>query len=502
MDYRSITFSTDELVELIKLGKIALPEFQRSFVWEPEQVRDLLDSVSREWPIGALLVLRGASLFQGRAVDGSQRKLSSEIEYLILDGQQRITSIFHALADVSDFVYYVDLSGDVEGELEIRFKRRTLFDKAYPDARERSRQGCILVSELWNGRAFIGWLSSSTPEFSARALQAREGRFKGLCSKVYHLVAIELGKGTKLEALAKIFETINRGGETLDAFDLLVAILYPHGFNLVQRWESAKADNEVLVEFDVGPLEVFQLIALMARRELGRSVVRGVRKGDLLELDPRYAIECWNRSLKRFCDALNFCKDVLGAASGVLPSRAMVLPLAIHLEFSQRSSELVASIKRWYWQSVVLQRYAQGVNTTVVSDADALPVFLSDRHALFSAVTDVLNETSGRNGMFSRLVYGLVAESGALDPTTGKPLRDGEAFVTCAFRDGVLRHAKDVSLAEAVFVSVPRARKGPVRIRECEDVEVAVNSQFVGWGGGRLRSPSAFMELLESRGAV
>jgi len=87
-------------------GKVVLPEFQRSFVWTKEQVEELLISILNGYFIGTFLILDtipDSPMFQYRLVDGVERinpwadaRKHSTIR-LVLDGQQRITSVFYAL---------------------------------------------------------------------------------------------------------------------------------------------------------------------------------------------------------------------------------------------------------------------------------------------------------------------------------------------------------------------------------------------------------------------
>ena len=90
-----------KLLDEIAEGKIQLPDFQRGWVWDDEHIRSLLVSIARSFPIGAVMLLEngGEAKFQVRAVEGVE--LPSEVtalaEQLILDGQQRLTSLTQVL---------------------------------------------------------------------------------------------------------------------------------------------------------------------------------------------------------------------------------------------------------------------------------------------------------------------------------------------------------------------------------------------------------------------
>jgi hypothetical protein len=80
------------------MGKIQLPDFQRGWVWEDERIRALMASVSRSFPIGALMTLEtgGETKFHPRPVEGVSLLNGVEPDLLVLDGQQRLTSLFQA----------------------------------------------------------------------------------------------------------------------------------------------------------------------------------------------------------------------------------------------------------------------------------------------------------------------------------------------------------------------------------------------------------------------
>src|SRR3954466_12460256 len=88
-----------KLLDEIVTGKIQLPDFQRGWVWDDEHIRSLLVSIARSFPIGAVMLLEtgGNVRFQIRSVEGVTLPSGAEAERLILDGQQRLTSLTQVL---------------------------------------------------------------------------------------------------------------------------------------------------------------------------------------------------------------------------------------------------------------------------------------------------------------------------------------------------------------------------------------------------------------------
>ena len=86
-----------DLLRAIEGGKIQLPDFQRGWVWDDEHIRSLLVSIARAFPVGAIMLLEfgGEARFKVRPVEGIQptKATPDKVEKLILDGQQRLTSL-------------------------------------------------------------------------------------------------------------------------------------------------------------------------------------------------------------------------------------------------------------------------------------------------------------------------------------------------------------------------------------------------------------------------
>ena len=79
------------ILDQIDLGSMALPEFQRGYVWNRDQVRDLMQSLYRRYPVGSLLVWITRTESMNIRGDGP---VAPSVVELILDGQQRITSLY------------------------------------------------------------------------------------------------------------------------------------------------------------------------------------------------------------------------------------------------------------------------------------------------------------------------------------------------------------------------------------------------------------------------
>lgn len=465
MEFKAVQNSADKLVHWIRSGRLALPDFQREFVWNPGRVVDLIDSVARQWPIGSLLLLSGPQPFGIREIACAPPLSGSNLDYYILDGQQRLTSLYHAICDVSDYCYYVDFNALLNDEEDyIRWEKRATFIKKFPTLHLRASSSIALVKDIWELDSFYNWIEDAPPGQQRAIVTLRERRLGGLQARVYQLMTIELDQDIKLEALARIFETLNRTGVKLNAFDLMVAMLYPVGFHLRDKWEEAKTCYDILTKFDVDPIEILKLVALIIRMVHGKRASKGIRQGDLLELDKTLLQRHWDESVELFAKSLDFASSKLGVRdSEVMPASSMILGLAGWLRKADTDPK---DVERWFWSSGFSQRYAQAANTVTVADFDAL---LAGNLLLQAERLDdpfsAFDESARKNGLALRTMACYLISRGAEDLLTGVRLSESQGI---AFREidaeGILRKlsgettfSKVVLLDKAVEKRLPKS---------------------------------------------
>jgi hypothetical protein len=482
MNVQQLNHQIDYFIQRVRTGRIALPDFQRDFVWGPGQVVELLDSVSKQWPIGSLLMLNGPQPFAFRAIDSAPKIRGTELDLYILDGQQRVTALYHAVADVSKYCYYVDFNELAAGDGEpIRWDKRTKFEKNFPNLRARAHAGIALIKDVWDHPDFFSWLNGvENDEMRTKFIRLREDHLTGLQSKVYHMMAIELDQGIELEALARIFETINRTGVALNAFDLLVAKLYPTTFNLRNAWAEAQSTHDVFRRFNPSELEILKLVSLLIRRREGKRFARGVRQGDLLALESGLIIAYWPEAVWLYAKALYACLDVGVVSNDVLPSWAMVLGMAGCL-LDSREVDKVA----WWKKHILNQTFAQAANTKIVAEFDSFMAgevgSLADSEE--ADPTLWLSKPARINGLFTKGMLALIVANGGRDPLTGILLSQcTQVAQRCVDQDGQLRKVGAEDLISNIILVADNNEKSifPVGdIRKFENGKIGLLSQGI-----------------------
>lgn len=416
------------LAALADEGTLGIPEFQRPFIWRPPAIADLLRTVARSWPAGSFLLLKGPQDFACKPLRGAP-PLIKEPTLLILDGQQRITALYQAFGDQAPETYYVDMmallaAGELEDE-HVRYEKKTKFHRKYSSTDSMAEAGLISITALTDDRQFNRWLNYFPEHQQDAFIGVRDNQLSGF--KAYSVPCVILPEDVPLSALAKIFETINRTGVRLDAFDLMVAKLYPHDFRLRDEWENAKSLSHPLQQFGTEGIEILKLIALfehVRQTEAPETTrVKGVRESDVLQLDPVVVKQRWETAVNSYSNALEFLKDQCSVvSSNLLPAKAMVLPVAYALREDEHQRQAFESdVQKWFWAATFQQVYSQGANTQAVTDAKALRAWNADPNAVprdvreFTVDADTLQDQRRRNEMLVRGIACLLAKRNARD---------------------------------------------------------------------------------------
>lgn len=391
-----------QIIQDIDKKVIALPEFQRDFRWEVEKTYDLFDSLARDIFIGTVIYGKPTFAISCRQLDtrprkstGSRTKLTIEsyteqdikrkvqIENfrLVLDGQQRLTSIYRAVCGM-DPVYLVlrqDPTGDTLESLMDPFESfagedRTdrisvsVFD-AYRMDKEQWRESRIQsrFRETKIAQSHTEWDAPTVDayfEIYLRSVKLLQNLLKRDKLVAYYLLDMNLDK------FCAFFERSNSLGIQLNFTDILAAKLYPT-FNLraqIEEFESQHPELEVNKEL---------LIRSVCYLTSGGS---SVDKDYILKhLNADNFNQHWKEICELYSKSLNFLYDNYFIMSQEwMPSENMLLPLMIFFReiggLDLMSQEQMNFVEFWFWSSIFASaRYSGGAsNEVIVEDARIL----------------------------------------------------------------------------------------------------------------------------------
>lgn len=223
--FKPVSYELSQLLGDIDLGKLALPELQRPFVWKKSAVRDLLDSMYRGFPVGYLMLWNAAEVDAKLiGVDGKQHTPTE----FIVDGQQRLTGLYAVMKGAE--VTFKDFS---KGRISIAFRPRDGQFDVTDAAIEKDPEFLPNITQLWMGEdwevieTFVERLRASKPEAleggQEKQLRTALSRLSGL--EDFPFLAVQIGHEVEEERVAEIFLRVNSGGTMLTQADFILTLL-------------------------------------------------------------------------------------------------------------------------------------------------------------------------------------------------------------------------------------------------------------------------------------
>lgn len=258
-----------EILKDVNSGKIQLPDFQRGWVWDDDRIKGVIASVAKSFPIGAVMLLETGNeniRFKTKPVEGVLGLNGTKPEMLILDGQQRITSLYQAIMtkrvvntrnskgyEIKRW-YYIDMvkALDTDSDLEEaifsinenkiiteNIGRDIILDLSTEENEFKNLMYPVSMVnnyDEWRTKFIEYWDYDRDKikfwnEFEKKIIKGFNG---------YNLPVIVMKKENTKEAVCQVFEKVNTGGVSLTVFELLTASFASDGFDLKADWEDIK----------------------------------------------------------------------------------------------------------------------------------------------------------------------------------------------------------------------------------------------------------------------
>lgn len=422
-----------ELLEQCDRGKLQLPDFQRSWVWDEERIKSLIASISRAFPVGALMTLDtgGPVNFKPRPVEGAPSDAQkAKPQYLLLDGQQRITSLYQVTlrGQVVDTVtpknkkvrrwFYIDIRKALDESIDREdaivgvpedkveradFGRQTVLDLSTPEKEYATLM--FPVSQVFDWDA---WQDGFQAYWTEEAVRDTFKDFKNTVLKnfdKYQMPVIALDEKTSKEAVCVVFEKVNTGGKPLDAFELVTAMYAASGHELRKDWYGDTqtrgrhrrlcdvlrfADSESGILAGVKNTDFLHAVSLFHTREKRREAEGQVRSSRdlpavsgnrqaILDL-PLEAYKKFEAQVEAgFIKAAKFLHTLHIYRIYDLPYQTQIIPLAsilAHIGDDWQHEANRGKLVRWYWNGVFGELYGSAVDTRIAKDFLEVPAWL------------------------------------------------------------------------------------------------------------------------------
>ncbi|MBV7301100.1 DUF262 domain-containing protein [Corynebacterium sp. TAE3-ERU2] len=434
MGFSTPSYVLTDLFARINRGDLQLPDFQRTFRWDVDRVRALILTVLRGYPIGTLMTLdvRGEPVrFKPRPLQGAPNE-GSDPGWLLLDGQQRLTTLFHTLSgdgyiDTVDFrrkrvrrKFYLDINKALEGDILpdeavfsvdehgiVHTHFGPFIDGGVSDHEAELSNEVIPIADLLNDKG-----ANMLFDLAARGDADTRERMKTIMNRVvrplsrYSVPMIRLDRDTHTGGIGSIFAHANSGGLRMGVFDLLTSVFATEDseYKLGDDWKKTK---DVLSNFevlgDVGTTDFLKAVTLLVTYRRGRA--SGQRE-DILQLTLEEYKPAAEAMRVAFAHTAKFLRDRRIFTREQVPYTSQLVALAVILAILEEEPEVWQSraawdrLYRWFWCVIMGELYG----TAAVANRAARDVNEVPRWVLAAARA----ERSGAAGQ-----SGAAGESGA-----------------------------------------------------------------------------------------
>ncbi|WP_260581524.1 DUF262 domain-containing protein [Sphingopyxis sp. PET50] len=293
--------SLNSLLNRLKDGRYMVPDFQRDFEWKARDIRDLTRSIFLDYYIGSLLLWKGTQdHYRDLSCTPLYGRPHGSPEYIVLDGQQRLTAINYAFVApderlptrVSRALYFVRVDRFMAEEYDDAFDFTYLNAgrgdgltgfTAFYGAPERQYANHVFPLAVVGagGWELSNWVQGYTAYWrqQAEAAEAEDARAEAALhagnavafgehlksiTETFQISYIELDRDLPIDKVCDIFTQINSKGVRLDIFDLLNALLKPKGVQLKAMWHAAAPRLEFV---ETGKLNVYILQVMSILRQ-------------------------------------------------------------------------------------------------------------------------------------------------------------------------------------------------------------------------------------------
>jgi len=459
-----------DILKDIKIGRIQLPDFQRDWVWDDARVKRLLTSLSMAYPVGAIMLLQQGNLqvrFKPRLLNGATLQQSPAPNLLILDGQQRLTTLFMVLLSEQPVLvkdsnsnklsrkwYYLDIQKSLDPNID---RKDAIL--ALPESKKlRTAHGVIDFSTPCQEH-LIGLFPLSKVFFFSE-WRSKYSKFWGYDSEKlkllhtleleilkkfehYQMPVIQLRDSLPKDAVCQVFEDTNTSGCDLNFFDLMTASYCADNFSLRDDWKCREAHLQSFKALrslrNTDFLQAVTLAASYARRQdaFHAGIVSeklpavSCRRSEVLKLSTE-EYRSWAEPITRgFEEAARFlhAQKIFDANHLAYPIQLVAVAAILTVLGKRSDSEQVRSrLGRWLWSGMFGELYLRG-EARAACDLVEIPLWLSGgavpttvTSARFS-VERLLNARK-RYGAVYQGLSALLRLSGAVDWSTGEEIND------------------------------------------------------------------------------
>lgn len=490
-----------EILNNIHRGKIQLPDFQRGWVWDDNRIKGILASVAKSFPIGAVMLLETGNesiRFKTKVVEGAPEANGVKPDLLILDGQQRLTSLYQAI--VSNRVvrtrnekgyevkrwYYIDMrqaldpNTDLEEAIfsinENKIITENIGRDIVLDLSSRESEYENLMYPVW----MVDEYSTCRRGFNKYWQHSSEksefwDQFEDLVISSfnhYMLPVIEMKKTNPKEAVCQVFEKVNTGGVSLSVFELLTASFASEDYDLKEDWAKIRFKFKPYKVLDkTSEIDFIQAITLFStyRRRVELEVggkkdnlpAVSAKRKEMLNLDLQDYIKYRDQLVDGFIKATKILNENHIFHSRDVPYTNQLVPMAAIVTQLGNDIENVGNknkVMQWFWCGVFGELYGSANETRYALDIVQVVDWIleggSEPKTIFDAnfIPTRLHTLRTRNSAAYKGIYAILMDDNTRDWLSGTKID----FSTYFSESIDIHHIFPVAWCEKTENSIPR----------------------------------------------
>lgn len=378
------------LIANIEQGRLKIPQFQRDFVWSKEMSAKLMDSIVKGYPIGTFIFWKTKERLRSiRDIGGIQLPEPPKGDFVefILDGQQRLTSIFATLKGL---------------EIERESGKKEKFSEMYVDllakedeeivtleAEGRNPDDIIKLTKLIFGT--ITELAAYPTKHQSRIDKYRDQ----VKSYIFSTVLVE---NTPIDIATEIFTRVNVGGKPLSVFEIMVAKTFDMDkkFDLAEEYDALISTLEDVNYDTVSDATVLQTVSTILKKDCRKKVI--------LKLTKAKFIKTWPDVVEAIKETVDYFRNFYRIpVSQLLPYNALIVPFAYFFYHHKKKPTGVKQkyLQDFFWRVSLSERYSHSLETRLAQDIKKIDKILKGRVPRYDYHAEFTPDAIYENGYFS-----------------------------------------------------------------------------------------------------
>lgn len=526
-----------EILKDVNSGKIQLPDFQRGWVWDDDRIKGVIASVAKSFPIGAVMLLETGNeniRFKTKPVEGVLGLNGTKPEMLILDGQQRITSLYQAIMtnrvvntrnskgyEIKRW-YYIDMvkALDTDSDLEEaifsinenkiiteNIGRDIILDLSTEENEFKNLMYPVSMVDNydeWRTKFIEYWDYDRDKikfwnEFEKKIIKGFNG---------YNLPVIVMKKENTKEAVCQVFEKVNTGGVSLTVFELLTASFASDEFDLKADWEDIKNKfKPYKILNNTSNTDIIQAITLYSTFNKRLAAITSgltenipsvsAKRKEMLNLTLSEYLKYRDEIVEGFIKSSKILVENHIFNSRDLPYSTQLVPMAAILAKLGDKIDNVGNknkLMRWFWCGVFGELYGSANETRYALDMIQVTDWIENNAEEPKTIYDAnfspsrLNTLRTRNSAAYKGVYALMMDENTKDWLSATKID----FITYFSESIDIHHIFPVAWCEKN--NIPR-----------NDYDCIINKTPLSGRTNRIvrgDAPSKYLERLKKRAGV